>query len=193
MISGFADDWQFVRRLVREHGVSSSDIDDVTQDTILALLRAKVHSWKHKPPGGAPAGGDTEAEAKRRRVCRMVVAGFVEYMVRRRRLQARRLPLLLSADPAGEPGAVVGAPSVEDAALAEERRALVHAALVDMERRAPDLATVLYRFEIEGHEMVDVAAGLDIPTSDGWERLRRARAELAAAVRQRRPHERIAR
>lgn len=137
-----------IRAYVSRCGVDAQDEDDVAQDAILAVLAGKLRCWRDKPPD---------------------IRVILQTILAERRLE--RLPIL-SAAPEQKREAET-APSAEDLALAEERAALVHDAMVELEREAPDMASALRRHDFEGEHVTDADAA----------RLLRGRARVAEIVR----------
>jgi RNA polymerase sigma-70 factor (ECF subfamily) len=69
-------------------------------------------------------------------------------------------------------------PNSEDRFEAAERKALLLQLLATLE---PSRRAVVIAYELEGMEMVDIAAATNISVNTCWTRLRLARADLRAA------------
>jgi RNA polymerase sigma-70 factor (ECF subfamily) len=155
----------WIHRQLRRLGVREPDLEDVTQEVLVALHRR----WN-----------DYDAA----RPLRSWLFGFVfrlasEY--RRRAVHRRETAAL-------DPDLVDGAPDAVAQLEAASRRALLLAALdrLDLDKRA-----ILTLVDLEELSVPEAVAVLEIPLNTGYSRLRAARAELAEGVRslQQRSHE----
>lgn len=145
--------WNALRRL----GVPPSDLEDLTHDVFLQIGRHL---------------GDYDSS----RPVRPWLFGFAYRIAsqHRRRAYWRR-------EQHGDPDAAVDPrPPPDEQVAIDQRRRLVLAALqkIPLERRA-----VFVLYEIEGTPMVDIAESLHVPVNTAYSRLRIARAEFAAAVK----------
>jgi RNA polymerase sigma-70 factor (ECF subfamily) len=150
----------YVFTVLRRFGVWERDLEDATHDVFIVVHRRLPDYDPARPLKPWLAG-----------IAMRVASEF------RRRAQHRKEVV--------SDGAAVDAPSTlpsQDSMVADnERRALVLAAL---ERLPFDRRAVLVLHDIEGHAMPDVAFALDTNINTLYARLRTARQELAAAVRQ---------
>lgn len=151
--------WTTLRRL----GVLHADLPDLTQEVLLVVHRQLPTYDRERP-------------------LRPWLFGIAYNTARRYRALARHRREVLSDD---LPDAPAGT-STPDAALERSSdRALVRAAL---ERLSLPLRSVLVLSALDGVATPEIARTLDIPLNTAYSRLRRAREEFAAAVRELRPN-----
>lgn len=146
-----------VRQFLLRAASSSSDVDDLVQETFLTAARAA-------------------ASYDGREVARPFLIGVAAQLLRRRRRTAGRLRGLLSAFGVA-PTSRLRTPE-ESTSLAEEEAQLRAA----IERLSEDRRLVLVMVEWNGMSGVEVARVLDIPVGTVWRRLHEARAELQRAL-----------
>lgn len=155
----------WIHKQLRRLGVREADLEDVTQEVLVALHRR----WD-----------DYDAS----RPLRSWLFGFAFRLASdyRKRAVRRRETTTLEAD------LVDGRPDAVEQLETASRRALLLAGLdlLDLDKRA-----ILTLIDLEEMSMPEAVAVLEIPLNTGYSRLRAARAELAEGVRsiQRRSHE----
>jgi RNA polymerase sigma-70 factor (ECF subfamily) len=156
--SVFDREFDYVWASLRRLGVRDSDLEDVAQDVFV-----RVHRHFH--------------EHDRSRPIRPWLFAFAARCASEWRRQARRRPEVLGTW--GEPTA--STPSADATVATSEDMALVLRALqcVEVERRE-----VFILYEFDEFPMKEIARSLGIPLFTGYSRLRLARKEFAAAVRQ---------
>ncbi|WP_437478908.1 RNA polymerase sigma factor [Sorangium sp. So ce1014] len=151
----------YVLRVLWRMGVPARNLRDVAQDVFLVVHRRF---------------GDYDPRFS----MKAWVASIASHLaLRHLRLSRNRRELLArseaervdAADPAGD----------AEALLAQAEAQRVVRALV--QRIQDDRRLVFILYEIEGVPMREIAEALQIPENTAWDRLRRARKELAAAVR----------
>jgi RNA polymerase sigma-70 factor (ECF subfamily) len=154
-LTAFQSEFNYLCRTLRRLGVRSSDLEDVVHEVFLVLHRR----WRDYDPSFPLRPwlfgiAFRVAAAHRKRVAREVL---------RARLEVEDVR-----------------PHPEQAAVAEEARATVLAALeqVPLPRRA-----VLVMHDLDNLAMRDIATALSIPLFTAYSRLRKARKEFEAAVR----------
>jgi len=164
-------EWRYLRALVARSGVPPADVDDVTQEAMIAAHKSR--SSFVVPAGRAAVQA---RQAWLRIIVQRQVAGY-------RRGRARHVLLELCADPE-QPSerAQEGVPSPEDNAIVAADCALALEVLDELE---PDRRTVFVAYELEGDEMSEIAAELGISSNTAWNRLRLARDDVRAAARRR--------
>jgi RNA polymerase sigma-70 factor, ECF subfamily len=152
----FAEHGDYVWNTLRRLGVAQSELEDLTHDTFVALLRA----WDDYDP------------ARPLRPWLFVFA--MRAASDHRRLARHRVEVREDADARDS--------TPDAAALLErkEREALAHAALqsVMLSRRA-----VFVLHELDGATIPEIATALEIPVATAYSRLRLAREDFAAAVK----------
>ena len=148
-------DW--VRQQLSRLGVREADLDDITQDVLVA-----VHRRGEDYDGARPI--------------RPWLFGFAYRMASDyRKHSTRRHPMLpLELEPRDE------GPSTSEMLEAAARRALVHEALARLDTAKRAIVTLV---DLEERSVPEAAALLEIPLNTGYSRLRTARAALAEAVR----------
>ena len=146
----------WVHRQLRRLGVREADLDDVTQELLIAVHRR----W-----------GDFDPS----RSIRAWLFGFAFRMAsdHRKRSSNRRPSVTLDHEPADP------RPSVDDRIEEAHRRSLLLAAMdrLDLDKRA-----IVTLVDLEELTMPEATAILEIPLNTGYSRLRVARSELAAAL-----------
>lgn len=152
----FAEHGDYVWNTLRRLGVPPRDLEDLTHDTFIALLRA----WHDYDP------------ARPLRPWLFVFA--MRAASDHRRLARHRVELPEERD------AVDSTPDVAELILQKERAALAQEALqaIVLSRRA-----VFILHELDGSTIPEVAAALEIPVATAYSRLRLAREDFAAAVK----------
>ncbi|HEX3902753.1 MAG TPA: sigma-70 family RNA polymerase sigma factor [Polyangia bacterium] len=154
-LDAFQRELDYVYRTLRRLGTSPSEVEDLAQELFLVLRRA----WSEYDPGRPLRPylfgiAFRIASAHQRKRSREVAFGIVE------------------VDDTG--------PAPDDALQIKQARALVLEALerIPLPRRA-----VLVMHELDDVPVGEVASALSIPLFTAYSRLRKARKELAAAVR----------
>lgn len=152
----FEDHADYVWNSLRRLGVPTSDLEDTTHDTFVAVFRSWEKYDPHRPI----------------RPWLFVFALGVASDYRRR--ARHRYEVQEPAEPIDE------GPSPVEQLLTQERLELARVALqaVSLSRRA-----VLILHELDDHTVPEIAAALDIPVATAYSRLRLARDEFAQAVR----------
>ena len=148
-------DW--LHRQLRRLGVREADLDDVTQEVLVAVHRR----WD---------------DFDRTRAIRSWLFGFAFRMASDyRKRSANRHPTLPLVHEPRDP-----APAADERMEAADRCALLLEALdhLDLDRRA-----ILTLVDLEEQTVPEAVPVLEIPLNTGYSRLRAARAELADAVR----------
>ena len=154
-LDAFQRELDYVYRTLRRLGTAPSEVDDLAQELFLALRRSWSEYDPERPLRPYLFGiAFRIASAHQRKRSREVAFGIVEI------------------DDTG--------PGPDDALQIKQARALVLAALerVPLPRRA-----VLVMHELDDVPVSEVASALSIPLFTAYSRLRKARKELAAAVR----------
>jgi RNA polymerase sigma-70 factor (ECF subfamily) len=146
----------WVQRQLRRLGVREPDLDDVTQEVLIAVHRR----WADFDPS---------------RPVRAWLFGFAFRFAKdyRNHSSNRRPSLSLDHDPPDQ------RPGLEERLEEAARRALLATAMdgLDLDQRA-----IVTLIDLEELTMPEAAAILEIPLNTGYSRLRVARAELAAAL-----------
>jgi len=154
-LRAFQDELDYVHRTIKRFGAVPSDVEDLMQDVFLAL-RGSWHKCDTSRPMRPYLFGIAfrVVAAHRRKRRREIPFGIIE------------LPDL-HAD-------------LDDSFQSKEARRLVLAALerIPLRRRA-----VLIMYELDNVPVAEVAAALKIPRFTVYSRLRKARRELASALR----------
>jgi RNA polymerase sigma-70 factor (ECF subfamily) len=153
----FDGHFDYVWCSLRRCGVREADLEDLAHEVFLRVHRQL---------------GDYDAT----RPLRPWIFGFVFRVASDHRRLARHRREV----PGEAPDLVDPEPAPDERLMAQDRRALVAAALdaLDLEHRAIFVAS-----EIEGHAVREVADALEIPLGTAFSRLRVAREKFAAAVR----------
>lgn len=157
------EDARMVRAMVETWGLASADVDDITQEVLIALDTRRTAF--RVPPGRTRAGA-----------WRAFVWGVVDRQVasfRRERARLRR------GDQSAAEHAGPSAPSLEDVTIAEGPRALFRRAVAAL---PPPLGAVM-ELHLADLPMPTAAARLGIPYATAWTRLRAAVEEVRATVR----------
>lgn len=158
-------DEKTARRIVQQRGVRPEDVQDVTQEVLVVLARAR-------PRFHAPGGRDPQDAW--RAFIRVVIDRQVKSY---RRSRARRA--------AGERGALaeacVSVPSMEEAMIASEPLLRMHQAMSALERNSPQLHAVV-SLHLDGLSTPIIGRMLGIPGGTAWTRLRHARKMLRVSV-----------
>lgn len=157
-----------MRRQLRALGVIARDCEDVAQEVLLDLSRARV----------TVAEGQTAAQARRALlhvVTRRKAAGYHHAVRRRAEVSPSGEEELTEGEQAADPPA-----TPEEQALEAERLARLREALAAV---PPLFREVLCRYELEGEPMAEVASDLGIPVNTGYTRLHLGRQRFGAAVR----------
>lgn len=158
-----SDNGAFVRRTLSQLGVPTRCLDDVEQE----VYRGVHRGLPTFDPALAP-----EPEG----ALRSWLFGICERQAASRwRSEKRRGEVLVTVD---DLDTAQDAPNTEDGLLAEEQKALLHRLIASLE---PRRRAVLVAYELEEIPMAEVAAAMGIPVNTAWNRLRLARADLAAA------------
>jgi RNA polymerase sigma factor (sigma-70 family) len=162
---------QHVRRYVRQyhlggqgvaHRVSEDEIDDVTQDALLAVSRA----WASYDPT-RPLLPWLKTIARR--------AARAHLKRARGDDNAGDADLELVADD--------GAPTAEEQTLAGERFKILRELLRPMDE---DRRIVFTLYDLDGFGMTDIAEAMMIPVDTAWSRLRRIRLDLEQGIKRQR-------
>lgn len=160
------NDLRFIVRVIARFGVPRSDIDDVTQEVLSVVARTKT---RYEPSRG------------KLRTWLYKVAWYQSRSFLGRAYHHREE---LHAPHPDEMGWALGSrwneANPERQTIANDTRRLV---LELMEPIEADRTTVLIAYEIMEMPMTEIARTLGIPESTGWDRLQRARRELARALR----------
>jgi RNA polymerase sigma factor (sigma-70 family) len=153
-VRAFAEEFDFVYRAVRRHGVSPSDAEDLVQDVFVVMWRR----W---------------ADFRTDRPLRPWLAGIAFHLAQKHGRRRRREVAGTEMDPPDE------GPQPEDRLAAAHARRLVLRALAALpdRHRAP-----IVMHELDGVSVQGLAAELSIPLATAYTRLRRARHAFAAAV-----------
>lgn len=157
------EDEERARRMVRTWGLCSADVEDITQEVLIALDARRT---TFQPPEGG----------KREEAWSAFVWGVVLRQVARFRRERERLR---RGDESAHEGSQPIAPSMEDVMVAASPRALLCRALGTL---APDRAAVM-QLHLEGLSMHGVAAKLGIAYGTAWTRFRAGRDDLRATLR----------
>jgi RNA polymerase sigma-70 factor (ECF subfamily) len=153
-LEAFQGELSFVRGALRRAGASPADVQDLSQDLFLALLQ----SWRRYDAG---------------RPLRPYLFRIVSRVGAAHQRKRRRETVMRDLD------SVDAAPGPEGLLQSKQARAVLLAAL----EQIPALRrTVLVMHELDEIPMTEVAAALSIPLFTAYSRLRKARAELKAAV-----------
>jgi RNA polymerase sigma-70 factor (ECF subfamily) len=146
----------WVQRQLRRLGVRDPDLDDVTQEVLIAVHRR----WSDYDPS---------------RPLRAWLFGFAFRLAKdyRNHSSNRRPNVSLDRDPPDP------CPGLEERLEEAARRAMLLAAMeaLDLDKRA-----IVTLIDLEELSMPEAAAILEIPLNTGYSRLRVARAALAAAL-----------
>lgn len=173
---------RWVIMLVRRQGVPEADVDDVTQNVLLAIHRAA--------PIAVPDGRSPEEAWRawcfgvvRRQVAshrRELPVGTLAAFPRPR----EDAPALSSSspsleEPSGDPDAQPSpSPDPEEHLLSLLETARARQALEELRAKQADRHAVLVAYEIEERPMSEIAASLGITVNTCWNRLRLAREDL---------------
>jgi DNA-directed RNA polymerase specialized sigma24 family protein len=163
--------------LVCRAGVPVVDVDDVTQEVMLAIDRSVRTSFAVPP-------GQTREKAWFAWTSGVVRIQVVRYWSDRARTSAEQ-PFAEPEDFACAGGLVVQ--SVEELALLREERTLALELLGELQA---DRQTVFVAYEVDGEPMAKVAAGMGLRLNTAWNLLRLARADVRSAFARRRARER---
>lgn len=156
----------FVRRTLAQMGVSARDLADVEQEVFRGVER------------GLPAFDPSRA-AKADGALRGWLYGICERQAASyRRAETKRGETLFAPEELDY--AASAAPTAEDVLSERDRVALLERLLAALE---PRRRAVVVAYELEGVEMVDVAAAQGIPVNTAWNRLRLGRADLRRLAR----------
>ena len=154
----FEAHYGYVRASLRRLGVHVRDLDDLTDDVFL-----RVHDRLHRHDPSTPVRPWLFAFAFR------IASDY-------RRLARHRLTFGVPEDQLAS-----DRPSPEDAMSKEEDVRLVHQALETM---SLETRGVFVMYEIDGHEMKEIATALGVPVNTAYSRLRLGRRAFAAKVRE---------
>ena len=155
-VRAFEENFDFLYRTLRRHGVSAADVDDLAQEVFIVMWRA----W-HLFDGNRPL--------------RPWVGG-IAFRVARSHLRRSRREV-----PAGELEMEDESPPGEEGLAAKRARALVLQALSALPEK---YRTPLVLHELEGFSMNEVAALMDVPLATAYTRIRRARLAFGKLVEQ---------
>lgn len=158
------DHSSFVRRTLAHLGVVARHLADVEQEVFRG-----VHRGLTAFDPSLAANPETAVRAWLFGICERQAASH-------RRAEMRRAEVLLATEDLD--AAQDDRPDSEDRFEAAERKALLFQLLATLE---PRRRAVIIAYELEGMEMVEVAAATGIPVNTCWNRLRLARADLRAA------------
>lgn len=158
-----SEDERTARRMVRTWGCGSIDVDDITQEVMIALEAGRAAF--QVPPGR------TRTDAWRSFVWGVVARQVASY----RRARARRQQ--------GEQGAAEQAqaitPGMEETMIAESPRLALRRAVAAL---APHHHAVM-ELVLSGLSISEVATRLNIPSGTAWTRFRYAREAIRAELR----------
>jgi RNA polymerase sigma-70 factor (ECF subfamily) len=157
----FEAELDYVRATVRRLGVAPGDVDDVTHEVFLRVHR----HWGELDPSRPP----------RPWIFVFALRQASDY----RRLARHRHEQLREPD-AAEP--VSSAPGADELVEARDQRAIVEAALLDVEL---DRRVVLLLHDLQETPMAEIAELLEIPLQTAYSRLRVGREELVRAAQRR--------
>jgi RNA polymerase sigma-70 factor (ECF subfamily) len=154
-LAAFQEQLDYVWRTMRRLGTQPSEVEGLVQEVFLVLRR----SWSEYDP---------------QRPLLPYLFGIVFRVVCAHQRKYRR-EVISPAIEVGDAG-----PDSEDALQAQQARAVVLAALdrIPLPRRA-----ILVMHDLDGVPVRDAAAALSIPRFTAYSRLRKARKELAIALR----------
>lgn len=153
----FDENYRYVWSSLRRLGVDERDLEDLTHDVFLQV-HAKLESYDRTRP-----------------IRPWLFAFAVRFASDYRKLARHKTDLLDGSDaPAGDL-------SAEELLELRDRASLLQAALG---RLSMDLRAVLILHDIDETPMKEIAAGLEIPLNTGYSRLRLAREQCTATVRQ---------
>lgn len=154
----YADD---VRSFVARLGVATADLDDVTQQVFLVVIRASTRF-------------------DGRESARAWLFGLAVNVVRRHRRSLGEISRRLVAW-ASEPRAIT-TPAADEGYALQETAHRAHLALEELSSKKRE---VFVLFAIEGLSGEEIAVALDIPIATVWTRLHHARRELRALLGER--------
>lgn len=152
--ANFAYVWHLVRRL----GVHERYLEDAVHDVFVVVHRRWTDFDQSRPVKPWLAG-----------IATRVAADF------RRRASHRR------EEPVAEVQAIEARPDAEDVVARRDAERLVYAAL---ERLDEDRRVVLVLHDLEQHTVPEIRDALEVPLNTLYSRLRLARRDFAAAVRE---------
>lgn len=152
----FEEHADYVAKSLRRLGVRPADIEDVTHEVFLAVLRRFREYDPSRPPRS------------------WLFAFALRFASLYRRKAHVRRELLEEHDPQGE------TLTAERALVEREESALVHRALDALDH---DKRVVFVMFELDERSAADIAKELEISQNTVFSRLRAARQEFAAAVK----------
>lgn len=169
------DDRVFITRQIAGFGVPPADVDDVTQEVLSGVVRSSSRY-------------DASRGKLRTWLYRVAFYQTTRFMGRayhhREELEATPREALSEAL-----GVVRHEANPEEQAIANEERRLVWGLIDKLES---NWRVVFIAYEIMEMTMEEIAQALGIPESTGWGQLRRARRELATALRRHRAREAFA-
>jgi RNA polymerase sigma-70 factor (ECF subfamily) len=154
-VRAFEDEFDYLARCLRRHGVAPDDADDLVQDVFVVMCRR----WR---------------DYRRDQPLRPWLAG-IAYHVARAHLRRRHREV-----PSPELDLEDATPAAEDQLLAANARALVLKVLASLPERH---RTALILHELDGLAMNEVAGVLGIPLATAYTRVRRARLAFADLVK----------
>jgi RNA polymerase sigma factor (sigma-70 family) len=156
-VRAFEDEFDYVFRALRRHGIAPADAEDLAQDVFLIMWRRWADYDGERPLRPWLAG----------------IAFRLAYNHRHRRSRE---------SPRGVLDLVGDAPNPEEALAAHRARTLVLAALADLpeRHRAPVVLC-----DLDGLPMPEIAAILGVPLATAYTRVRRGRQAFAAEVARR--------
>jgi RNA polymerase sigma-70 factor, ECF subfamily len=164
----FEAELDFVMATLRRLGVAPRDLEDVAHEV---FLRVHAH-W------------DTYDAARPPRPWLFVFA--LRQASDYRRLARHRREVLADHDDDGPGAATSASPAADDRLIERDRRAVIEAALLDVDF---DRRTVLLLHDLQETPMTEVATMLEIPLQTAYSRLRVGREELIRAARRMRLRE----
>ena len=153
----FAEEGGYILHTLRRLGVRESDLEDLTQDVLVAVHRRLGEYDPTRPLRPWLFGFAFRAASNYRRLAR-----------HRREAVFEGVPLERAA-----------APAQEEALVDEERRRTLHRALdtLDLKHRA-----ALVLVDLDGVPPAEVAQALDVPIDTVYSRVRNARKKLRAVL-----------
>jgi RNA polymerase sigma-70 factor (ECF subfamily) len=153
-VSGFADHFAYLCRMLRRLGVPPAQVEDLAQDVFVVMCRR----WPEFQEG---------------RPLRPWLAGIAGYVARRHQARAWRETPAQHIDRQDE------TPPLDEQLDRTRAQRLVQASLEVLSAGDRDIVVL---HEIEGVAMQEVAASLSVPLFTAYTRLRRARQRFARAV-----------
>jgi RNA polymerase sigma-70 factor (ECF subfamily) len=154
-MAALQDDYPFIRSVLRRHGVSPHDADDLAQEVLLVMWRRRADFDEARPLRPWLGG----------------IAARLAISFRRRKQRLTPTDMEDTSDPGPDP----------EADLASRRsRALVTRALATLPEK---LRTALVCCDVEGQSVRDFTQAQGIPLHTGYSRLRLGRQALGRNLR----------